>query len=215
MVLGVDFDNTIVDYGELMHEIASQWRLVGRDCPKTKKAVRDSIRRLPEGELHWRRLQAEAYGARMQEARPAAGVGDLFLTCRNRGIAVYIVSHKTECSNLGQSDVSFRTAAVAWLESSGFFDPQGIALERTRVFFHDSRQEKIERIRSLRVTHFIDDLEELFHEPLFPKDVVPILFSPERPSSDGDRIRSFASWNQIADYVLGGVCVLETSANHG
>jgi len=65
LVLGVDFDNTIVEYGPLMHEIASERGLIGCDHPKTKQGIRDTICRLPEGELHWRRVQSAAYGARM------------------------------------------------------------------------------------------------------------------------------------------------------
>jgi hypothetical protein len=202
LILGIDFDNTIADYSVLMHEIASQWGLLGQNHVADKKAIRNSIRSLPEGELHWRRLQAAAYGDRMQGARLMPEVGDFLLTCKRGGIPVYIISHKTEYSNLGESDTNFHTAALAWLESSGFFDPHGFGLERDNVFFHDTREQKIGRIETMKVTHFIDDLEELFREPRFPNGVVKILLGSLRRSPDNGGIRSFASWNEIAAYLF-------------
>lgn len=204
LVLGIDFDNTIVDYGALMWEVASERGLIGRDHIKSKKAIRDSVRCLSEGELCWRRVQAVVYGDRMQEAQLMPGVGYLLLTCKRHGFPVYIISHKTELSNLGESDTNFRAAALAWLESFGFFDSNGFGLERDNVFFHDTREAKIRRIKTLKVTHFIDDLEELFCEPSFPKDIVRIHFAPLGPSSDSPMIHSFASWDEIAEYLFNG-----------
>jgi len=215
LVLGVDLDNTIADYGPLMHEIALDRGLVDSDCPQTKAAVRDTVRRLANGELQWRRVQAAAYGTRMREATLMHGVADLLRTCKRRGIPVYIVSHKTEYSNLGESDVNLRAAALTWLESQSFFHADGFALAHGNVSFHDSRAEKIERIRTLKITHFIDDLEELFQEPLFPPDVIRILFTPQGRSSHSPAIHSFASWEEIADFLFSGRTLCEAVAYHG
>ena len=127
---------------------------------------------------------------------------------------MYIVSHKTKYSNLGESPANFRTAALGWLESRGFFDPDGFALERNHVSFHDTREEKVERIRSLKLTHFIDDLEELFREPLFPKGVERILFAPDGPSFPEDLIHSFASWGEIVERLFAGRVAFEAVTNH-
>ena len=204
MVLGIDFDNTIVDYNALMWEVASQCGLIDQDHIANKKAIRDSIKCRPDGDLDWRRVQAVVYGDRMQEARLMPGVGDLLLTCKRQGIPVYIISHKTEFSNLGESDANFHTAAFAWLESFGFFDSRVFALERDNVSFHATREEKIGRIKTSRVTHFVDDLEELFRAPSFPDDVVRIHLASQGPSSDSPEVHSFASWDEITAYLFSG-----------
>jgi hypothetical protein len=203
LVLGIDFDNTTVNYDALMWDIASQWGLIEQGHKRSKKAIRDSIRRLPEGELHWRRVQAVAYGDRMQEAQLMPGVDGFLMTCKRRGVPVRIISHKTEYSNLGESDVNLRTAAMTWLESSGFFGSQGFGLERANVSFHNTREEKIEQIKATAVTHFIDDLEELFREPSFPDDVVRILLAPKGSSGQDSTIHAFASWREIGTYLFG------------
>ena len=57
-IIGIDFDNTIISYDNIMHKIALERDLINADVIKSKKHIRDSIRMLPEGEIHWQRLQA-------------------------------------------------------------------------------------------------------------------------------------------------------------
>lgn len=201
MIIGVDFDNTIVNYDELMHSIAVDWGLVGRTMSRNKRRIRDAVRSLPDGEVQWQRLQAAAYGLRMSEAVPAKGVKGFFLACRQRDIPVLIVSHKSMYTNLGESQVNFHTAALAWLEQEGFFASGGIGVARTDVHFAPSRAEKIARIRQLAITHFIDDLEETFSEAEFPGHVEKILYSTN-PSAHAQGVTRLASWARIREYLL-------------
>ena len=48
-IIGVDFDNTIVSYDDLIHRIAVDKYLVPPDTLKSKKQVRDCIRRINAG----------------------------------------------------------------------------------------------------------------------------------------------------------------------
>jgi hypothetical protein len=202
-VIGVDFDNTIANYDELMYAIALERRLIRADITKNKKLIRDAIRALPDGETHWRGVQVLAYGPRMHEARLIEGVRAFFAECRRRNIPVYIVSHKTEYANFGEASVNFREAATAWLERHGFFVPGELGLARTSVFFESTRAEKIDRIKALRATHFIDDLEETFRESAFPHDVQKILFASHDQPNDIAGAASFTTWGQIHEYLLG------------
>src|SRR5262245_43078397 len=44
MLIGVDFDNTIVSYDALFHRIATERDLIPADLPVNKTAVRDHLR---------------------------------------------------------------------------------------------------------------------------------------------------------------------------
>ena len=44
MILGIDFDNTIIKYDELFHKIACEKDLISSELPKQKNAVRDFLR---------------------------------------------------------------------------------------------------------------------------------------------------------------------------
>jgi len=74
LVIGVDFDNTIVSYDDLLFEAALKRGLIRQDVSRSKRAIRDSIRRLPEGESKWQQLQALIYGPRMEEAKLIDGI---------------------------------------------------------------------------------------------------------------------------------------------
>ncbi len=202
LIIGVDFDNTIVDYDDLMYNIAFKWGLIDANIGKNKKLIRDAIRRLPEGETHWQRLQVMSYGHKMQEARLMENVKEFFSLCKKGGIPVRIVSHKTEYPNIGMADINLREVAMTWIESQGFFTPNDIGLEKVHVFFESTRACKIERIKTLKVTHFIDDLEETFNEPTFPTDVEKILFAPHGNPAIVDGVKTFASWYEIRGYFL-------------
>jgi hypothetical protein len=203
VVIGIDFDNTIASYDELMHRLAVQWGWVGAGMSKNKKLIRDALRALPDGEAKWRRLQTHCYGPGMYDARPMEGAKEFIAGCKTRGVPVWVVSHKTEFANFGDPTVKLRAAALEWMAGQGFFSPEGLGVGRERVFFEETRERKIERIRSLGVSHFIDDLEETFLEPSFPSQVAQILYAPELSSGGGGTWRAFATWRDIQRHLLG------------
>jgi len=202
-MIGVDFDNTIAGYDELMHSIALGRGLIHAGVEKNKKIIRDTIRALPDGELHWRSVQVTAYGPQMHEARVIRGVREFFDGCRSRGVPVYIVSHKTEYANFGTADVNLRTAALQWLERQGFIHQDDLRPDQPRIFFESTRADKINRIRTLGLTHFIDDLEETFCESAFPVEVTKVLLATDGRPTNLPGVISFATWAEIHACLLG------------
>jgi len=201
VIIGIDFDNTIASYDEPMHRLAVERGLISSGLPKNKKLIRDAIRALEDGELKWRALQVFSYGIGMPDARPMDGVKEFMGACKERGIRVLIVSHKTEYANFGDPTVNLREAALHWLEAQGFMNSKRFGVGRDRIFFEGTREEKIARIRTLGVTHFVDDLEETFLEESFPAGVVKILISPQ--STGQGRWQAFPTWPDIQQHLLG------------
>ena len=199
-VIGIDLDNTLVCYDELFHSTASEEALIGPRTPKSKERIRDSIRLLPDGETKWTRLQAIVYGPRMSGATAFAGSGDFLRNCARWGVPTVIVSHKTPFATLDGKQVDLRRAALAWMETKNFFDSKGCGLSPAKVFFESTRLEKIERIRALGCTHFIDDLAEVFAEPSFPPRIAKLLFAPHGATSVKDDTKVFRSWQQLNDF---------------
>jgi hypothetical protein len=200
VIIGIDFDNTIASYDEPMHRLAVERGLIPSGLPKNKKLIRDAIRALDDGESKWRALQVFSYGIGMPDARPMEGVKEFMGACKKRGIKVLIVSHKTEYANFGDPAVNLREAALHWLEAQGFMDSKRFGVGRDRIFFEGTREEKIARIRTLGVTHFVDDLEETFLEESFPAGVAKILISPQ-PTGQG-RWQAFPTWPDIQQHLL-------------
>ncbi len=203
MVIGIDFDNTIASYDELMHRLAVDWGWIPATLPRNKRLVRDALRSLPDGELKWRRLQTHCYGPGMCDARPMEGIKEFLAACKGRGIPVRVVSHKSEFANFGDPTVNLRAAALEWMSQQSFFDAEHVGIGRDQVYFEETREDKIARIRSLGITHFIDDLEETFLERSFPPQVAKILFAPQPVHNGRGEWRSFASWPDIQLHLLG------------
>jgi hypothetical protein len=202
--IGIDFDNTIVSYDEIFHKIALQRELIGGDCPKSKREIRDQIRLLPNGEEKWQKVQAVVYGPAMGEARLIDGVKEFFALCRNHGVSTCIVSHKTEYANYDETATNLRSDALGWMEKAGFFSVEGLKLKREDVFFEPTRLEKVWRISMLNCSHFIDDLVEVFQEDAFPQCVEQILYAPQSQHNTKSTIRVAATWEQIGCYIFSG-----------
>lgn len=199
--IGIDFDNTIVSYDDLMFETAVGWGLVDAGSRPDKKSVRDLLRRLPGGESHWRRLQTFAYGTGMSRAQPMDGVREFLAFCRASAIPVWVVSHKSEYNNFGPPEVNLRQAAMRWLVEQGFFAEAQTGLDPGRVFFEATREEKVARIAALGPSHFVDDLEETFLEPTFPPAVAKIHYVPHGEPSSVEGALHAASWSAILAHI--------------
>jgi hypothetical protein len=199
--IGLDLDNTLIDYDRLFGEIAAGRGLIPRDFLGTKRDIRDHVRLLPgaDGEIEWQRLQAAVYGPQIAGATAATGALEFLRLARTSGAELSIVSHKTALANMGTERVNLRDAARGWLRTNGMLGPDTVP--EANLYFEDTRADKIARIVSLRCTHFIDDLEEVFDDPKFPSNVEQLLFV-KAASVPGSRYRSFASFREIADALI-------------
>jgi len=202
-VIGIDFDNTLVSYDELIYSVARKRGLIAEDVFKSKKEIRDVIRQLDEGEIQWQKLQAFVYGKGMKDACLLEGTKVFLRHCQAEGISTFVVSHKTQFASMDKDQaVDLRQTALKWMKDNKFFEKEGLDLVEENVFFEPTRQEKINRIKTLGCTHFIDDLEETFGESSFPKDVEKLLFNPQGVETNDNGMKNFQSWNKINDYIF-------------
>lgn len=199
-VVGIDFDNTLISYDEVFFNHALSLNLIGPQTNKNKKDVRDQIRLLADGEIIWQKIQAFVYGRGISQACLNEGVEDFLKTCAQRGIKVYVVSHKTEYSPFDGTRVNLRRAALDWMTANHFFRADGMGLCSDQVYFEATRSQKMGRLQSLGCTHFIDDLEEVFLEKTFPEGVEKILLAPQGDTGISGDMKVFKSWGSIYEY---------------
>jgi hypothetical protein len=186
--IGIDFDNTIVDYRPVFLGAARALGLVDASfVAGDKTELRDRLRALPGGEERWQQLQAHVYGVAIETAPAYAGIERFIAEARRRGAALAIVSHKTQFAAAAPGGADLQVAARRWLAARGLAGAAGIAEDA--VFFEHTRSAKLERVRSLGLTHFIDDLDEVLADPAFP------------PETRAVRFRE--SWEAVYDDVFG------------
>ncbi len=195
MIVGLDFDNTIVCYERVFHAAALDLGLLSSPLADgTKDAVRDHLRR--DGrEDAWTELQGFVYGTRMHLAEPYPGFPEFLHTCRELGARVLVISHKTQFPYRGPA-YDLHAAAKTWLLARR--EDGNWGLHEDDIFFEPTKDDKLRRISSCNCALFVDDLPELLLLPAFPPGVSRILFDPHNQHSDDPRLTRVPSWRQAA-----------------
>ena len=198
MIVGVDFDNTIVGYDQLFHRVAVEQGLVPTGMKPTKSAVREQLRNTGQEDA-WTELQGYVYGARMAEAEPIPGALECLEQLIRHDVEMYIISHKTRHPYRGPQ-YDLHAGAWNWLEDHGAFESSQVGLRRSAVFFEETKEAKLARIAVQHCTHFIDDLPEILNAPDFPDAVERILFDPSEEYVAAS-LAWASAWSQIPAFL--------------
>lgn len=191
MILGVDFDNTIVCYDEVFHAAAVDRGLIPADLPVNKDSVRNYLRQCGQEDA-WTRLQGHVYGPQMCDALPFPGALEFLGRCVQAGLPLWIISHKTRHPYLGPQ-YDLHESARRWLADHGVHEA-GLAPDH--VIFELTKLDKLQRIGQIGCTHFIDDLPEFLAEPTFPAGVEGILFDPNCHHAQEQRFPRLCAWSE-------------------
>jgi len=195
MIIGLDFDNTIVCYDNAIAILAEQQFDLPRDLPRTKLGIRDFLRANGR-EQDWTRFQGELYGPGMTHAEPFEHALDVIRELAALGHRLSVISHRTRFPYLGERH-DLHGFAAAWLGDR-------IPAVFESVTFHESKPEKIATIALAGCELFLDDLPEILSDPAFPRSTAGVLFSPhgETGAWRGARV---SSWRDLAIVVKSGV----------
>ena len=198
MKIGLDFDNTIVNYDKIFYDVAVEWEIIPKHIPANKLSVRNFLREADKEE-RWTEMQGYVYGARMDGAQLYSGLINFIQQVKKAGYNLMIVSHKTPYPFLGPK-YDLHAAARKWIEknicteNNSFFNAENI-------FFEPTKEKKLERIAQLKCDIFIDDLPEIISSPNFPKSASAILFDPDNVHTSfalqRSGIRVLSSWFEI------------------
>lgn len=197
MRIGLDFDNTIVCYDDAFHREAHREGLIEPEFPRSKRQIRDHLRATGR-EDDWTELQGRLYGERIASASPFPGVQSFLAACREDGVEVFIVSHKTRLPFRGPQ-VDLHEAAISWLKQQRIAGASDAPLTLSDCWFEETREKKFKRISSLGCTHFVDDLPEFLLDPAFPNGVERYLFAPgdDVPDVPCASVRSWIELTQL------------------
>lgn len=197
MVIGIDFDNTIICYDDIFWQTAVEDNLIDPSVPRNKTAIRDDLRRR-QLEKKWIELQGIVYGDKITGAVMFKGL-DIFLdACTDIDATLMIISHKTRYPNSGHR-IDLRNAATTWLSTNGFFHRW---LSPTNVYFESTLSEKVARISREKCDVFIDDLEDVFMHPFFPAETRQILFNSMFPAQTPSKASEAANWSRVYELLF-------------
>jgi len=195
MRLGIDLDNTILEYLPLYHKLGCAHGWLDTSCRLEKAEIKSALAKVAgsaqQGELRWQRLQAMVYGEKIDEATIFPGFAGFVASAHRMGWQLFIVSHKSRYSHL-DPNVDLHYWARTTLTRRGFFRPLaegGMGFKNEEVFFCPTRDEKIAAITDLKLDGFIDDLASVLRHDLWPADTRGMLIHGDHPS-----LLSAADW---------------------
>ena len=198
-LLGLDFDNTLVEYDEAFHQLALEKKLITNLVPADKTAIRNCLREEGKEEA-FTLMQGEIYGNSILKAKPADGMKKALTRLRRKGIKMVLVSHKTQYPYIGPR-YDLRKAALSWLEKNGLFEEAITGWTKGDIYFESSKEEKLSRIRKLGGTHYVDDLEEILNE--LGGNITKIHYNPKASKAKyDDDIVSANTWKRVEELIV-------------
>ncbi len=190
-LLGLDFDNTLVEYDNVFHQLATEKKLIDQSISPTKTAIRNHLRQ--KGlDQQFTLLQAEAYGPRILDAKPAPGMLEALKLLSKQGILMTLISHKTKTPYAGPA-YHLREHAKEWLEQYGFFK-QPFCWNTDNIHFAETKEEKIQTIVKLKCKYYVDDLPEIIK--LLPSKIHRIHYSPSKSKATSSALQ-MRHWKEL------------------
>ena len=132
MIVGFDFDNTIINYENSFKELALKKKIISSKINQDKKSIRDYLRKHNK-EKEWTILQGEVYGKYIMKAKIYEGVLDIFQWLTIKKNKIYIISHKTQFPYLGKK-VDLRQSALNWINKNILINDKNIKLSKNNFF---------------------------------------------------------------------------------
>lgn len=190
MLIGLDFDNTIVCYDKAIVRLSDKLSMLPSDLPRTKLAIRDYLRKANR-EHEWTVFQGELYGPGMSYAEPFEHSVETMQLLKAAGCSLCIVSHRSIKPYAGPT-YDLHIAAREWIEENLASD----LIASSQAFFYETRDEKIAAIGAVECKIFLDDLPIVLGDESFPSACQAILFDPENSHADLNFVR-ITHWNQL------------------
>lgn len=156
MRIGLDLDNTILDYSESIR--AATTEVFGVELPNVPKNELKRILSEEYGEDAWTVLQGYVYGEYSTLSSLFPAFGEFLDHAHSRGYEIEILSHKTIFPIAGPT-ANLREYALLNLHRLGVLEklkkgPTGSEV----VSFFETKDEKIKAANSLVFDFFVDDL---------------------------------------------------------
>lgn len=174
-IIGLDFDNTIVEYEQLFSELGREMGYIDNESIITKEQVKKHIHKHYSKEI-FTELQGIIYGKEMMKSKPANNVVSSLKELKARGYELKIISHKTMYPILGER-INLHESARKWLSMHNICSGNQDIIEEGNIFFEETIEKKVERIKNEQCMIFIDDLVKVLK--LVPHHIKRIHYMPE------------------------------------
>jgi hypothetical protein len=192
MLIGLDFDNTIVNYNNAIKRLALARFKLPVNLTVNKISLRNFLRSQGR-EQEWTEFQGELYGPGMRFAAPYKGAIEAMHTLTAAGHNLVIISHRTRIPYAGHP-YDLHASANHWIRKNL---ASVSSFSNGTNYFLETQIQKINKIRELGCAAFVDDLPELFDSESFPQNTTKILFTSETPSVNTRHMITISTWQSL------------------
>ena len=177
MIFGIDFDNTIVNYNLAFKKAIKLEKInLSKSLDKEKFNSKIQIKNyfLKNNDIDlWKKIQSKVYSKYIFEGYLNIEILKLLKYLDKKKIKFYIVSHKTIYPYIGKK-INLHRLSKKWLRSN-LFNVKNNFKKNYKSFFETTKKKKLNKIKLLKITHFIDDLDEILN--LLPDNINKIKFN--------------------------------------
>ncbi len=189
MIIGLDLDNTIINYDLAFYKSAIKEKFLDKKYKQKKKEkIKDIVTSFSEDD--WTELQGIVYGDNINYAKINTGFKNFLRFCIKNNYKVIIISHKTKYPIIGKK-TNLHNIALKFLKTK---INEKIILNKN-IFFEKTIEKKLERINKCNCDYFIDDLSKILKNKNFPKETKRILYG-----SKDKKLDYFLNWRQIEKF---------------
>ncbi len=184
-IIGIDFDNTIINYINVFKKLLKKNKI-----PFGKKLNKEIFKKKiikKYNENFYTKIQSEIYGKNIFYARKFKNLNRNLNYLQKRHHLI-LISHKTKYPIIGQK-VNLRKKALMWLNENNLYGSKKI-FNKKNVFFEETIEQKIKKIKKLKCDYFIDDLNLILDR--LPNSIGKIKFG-----SKSKKYKYFLNWKNI------------------
>ena len=201
MRIGIDIDNTIICYDHVFAAVANSRGF----CVQSSASKTEVKKWFHERDMHqaFTHLQGEVYGKFIDLANLFDGVLAFIEFAKKSGCHLFLVSHKTRYPLVGEK-VDLHKSARNFLIDKNVISKSGVVgVPPNNVFFESSLDRKINRISTLNLDFFIDDLLQVFEHLNFPKTTNFVHFSQDLVKNvPNGKVSTFQNWKEILPFLF-------------
>ena len=195
MKIGLDLDNTIINYDNIFYEVAYEKNLIPKYIEKSKNAVKDYLH-INGKHKDFTLIQGQVYGTFLLRAKLYEGVKSFVNFMIQKGNIIYIVSHKTKYPILGPK-INMHEKALEFLNKKGIVNK--FLINKDNIYFEDTLENKINKIVELNIDVFIDDLPVVISNINLLNKTKGILIDYGKKEVEGPHIKH--DWTSIQKYL--------------
>ena len=203
MRIGIDLDNTIINYSFAFNKAANLLGFLPNGFSSNKNSIKRHVKE-HYGNSAWVDVQASVYGELIDNAALYPGVGRFLAIAKAEDAQIFICSHKTAQPVIGKNlDRDFRQSALDFLRKSQILECGLGLVQSNDIFFSDTIDDKVQKISQLKLDVFIDDLPVILKHKCFPLEIQKFLFLNDHNSTNSSELKGFKNWNEIQDSIFG------------